>query len=95
MQKHDNSFDRKSSRVTTRDFAIAVWFVSEFHVIEPTLVDMSDSRSQRRITVRNHHGENLVGILHDAASTALVVVCHGFQSSKVVVVVVALLIFVL
>lgn len=32
--------------------------------------------------MRNHHGENLVGILHDAASTALVVVCHGFQSSK-------------
>ncbi|XP_058725020.1 uncharacterized protein LOC131596397 isoform X2 [Vicia villosa] len=43
---------------------------------------MGDFGAQKRIAVTNHHGENLVGVLHDAASTALVIVCHGFQSSK-------------
>jgi len=43
---------------------------------------MSDGR---RVTIRNNHGENLVGILHNSASVRLVIVCHGFQSSKVVV----------
>lgn len=38
---------------------------------------------KRRVTIQNYHGENLVGILHDSASTSLVIVCHGFQSSKV------------
>ncbi|XP_016162876.1 uncharacterized protein LOC107605497 isoform X2 [Arachis ipaensis] len=37
---------------------------------------------KRRIIIRNYHGENLVGILHDAESTQLVIICHGFQSSK-------------
>lgn len=31
----------------------------------------------------NRHGENLVGILHETGSKELVVLCHGFQSSKV------------
>ncbi|XP_061367827.1 uncharacterized protein LOC133310842 isoform X3 [Gastrolobium bilobum] len=39
-------------------------------------------RDKRRVIIQNCHGENLVGILHDAASTELVIVCHGFQSSK-------------
>lgn len=43
---------------------------------------MADPADERRITIRNNHGENLVGILHDAASISLVIVCHGFQSSK-------------
>ncbi|KAL2974284.1 hypothetical protein AAZX31_14G095200 [Glycine max] len=37
---------------------------------------------ERKVTIRNNHGENLVGILHNAASISLVIVCHGFQSSK-------------
>ncbi|XP_027333820.1 uncharacterized protein LOC113848482 [Abrus precatorius] len=43
---------------------------------------MSDCCAERRVSIRNTHGENLVGILHEAASPALVIVCHGFQSSK-------------
>ncbi|CAJ2675209.1 unnamed protein product [Trifolium pratense] len=43
---------------------------------------MADSVRQRRISVTNSDGENLVGILHVASSTSLVIVCHGFQSSK-------------
>ncbi|KAL5185428.1 hypothetical protein HKD37_17G048907 [Glycine soja] len=41
------------------------------------------AESERKVTIRNNHGENLVGILHNAASVSLVIVCHGFQSSKV------------
>ncbi|KAJ7966424.1 alpha/beta-Hydrolases superfamily protein [Quillaja saponaria] len=32
--------------------------------------------------IQNYHGEKLVGILHDAGSMELAIVCHGFQSSK-------------
>ncbi|KAF7817384.1 BAAT/acyl-CoA thioester hydrolase carboxy-terminal protein [Senna tora] len=37
---------------------------------------------KRRVIIQNYHGEKLVGILHDARSTQLVIVCHGLQSSK-------------
>lgn len=33
--------------------------------------------------IQNNHGEKLVGILHDTGSDELVIVCHGFRSSKV------------
>ncbi|KAJ0973643.1 hypothetical protein J5N97_015608 [Dioscorea zingiberensis] len=38
--------------------------------------------SQQNILIRNSVGENLVGILHEAGSTELVILCHGFRSSK-------------
>ncbi|KAJ4708208.1 alpha/beta-Hydrolases superfamily protein [Melia azedarach] len=37
---------------------------------------------QQRVVVPNNHGEKLVGILHKTGSKELVIVCHGFQSSK-------------
>lgn len=37
---------------------------------------------RRRVVIQNDHGEKLVGILHDTGSDELVIVCHGFQSSK-------------
>ncbi|KAG7024347.1 hypothetical protein SDJN02_13161, partial [Cucurbita argyrosperma subsp. argyrosperma] len=37
---------------------------------------------QHRVVIQNSHGEKLVGILHDTGSSELVIVCHGFQSSK-------------
>ncbi|THU59385.1 hypothetical protein C4D60_Mb07t01620 [Musa balbisiana] len=40
------------------------------------------SVSQQKVVIRNTHGENLVGILHEAGSWELVVLCHGFRSSK-------------
>ncbi|KAJ9183587.1 hypothetical protein P3X46_007419 [Hevea brasiliensis] len=36
----------------------------------------------QRVIVENKHGEKLVGLLHETGSKQLVVVCHGFQSSK-------------
>ncbi|GFP90124.1 UDP-sulfoquinovose synthase chloroplastic [Phtheirospermum japonicum] len=38
----------------------------------------------KRVSIPNSHGENLVGILHETGSRELVIICHGFRSSKVV-----------
>ncbi|PIN06830.1 putative esterase [Handroanthus impetiginosus] len=35
-----------------------------------------------RVLIKNSHGENLVGILHETGSRELVIICHGFRSSK-------------
>jgi alpha/beta superfamily hydrolase len=32
--------------------------------------------------IRNRYGEKLVGVLHEAGSKEIVVLCHGFRSSK-------------
>ncbi|CAI9286086.1 unnamed protein product [Lactuca saligna] len=37
---------------------------------------------QQKIVLRNNHGEKLVGILHDTGSREIVILCHGFQSTK-------------
>ncbi|XP_072978916.1 putative uncharacterized protein YDL057W [Typha angustifolia] len=51
-----------------------------------TLLDSSlngvTSISQQKIVIRNSYGENLAGILHEAGSADLVILCHGFRSSK-------------
>ncbi|KAJ0091411.1 hypothetical protein Patl1_13041 [Pistacia atlantica] len=36
----------------------------------------------QRVIIHNNDGEKLVGILHETGSKELVIVCHGFQSSK-------------
>ncbi|XP_062210218.1 uncharacterized protein LOC133911815 isoform X2 [Phragmites australis] len=43
--------------------------------------DSSDV-SQEKIEIRNRYGEKLVGVLHEAGSKDIVVLCHGFRSSK-------------
>ncbi|GMI81388.1 hypothetical protein like AT5G11910 [Hibiscus trionum] len=40
------------------------------------------SVGEHRVVIRNSHGENLVGILHETGSKDLVIICHGFQSKK-------------
>ncbi|KAF1887485.1 hypothetical protein Lal_00040539 [Lupinus albus] len=37
---------------------------------------------QHRLIIPNKHGENLVGILHDSGTKDIVILCHGFRSSK-------------
>ncbi|PSR91741.1 hypothetical protein CEY00_Acc29088 [Actinidia chinensis var. chinensis] len=37
---------------------------------------------QHSVTIQNNHGEKLVGIMHETGSTELVIICHGFKSSK-------------
>lgn len=38
--------------------------------------------SQEKIVIRNRYGEKLLGVLHEAGSKEIVVLCHGFRSSK-------------
>lgn len=38
---------------------------------------------QQRIIIQNKYGEKLVGVLHETGSIELVILCHGFRSSKV------------
>ncbi|XP_043722274.1 uncharacterized protein LOC122669553 isoform X3 [Telopea speciosissima] len=37
---------------------------------------------QQKVIIQNSHGEKLVGVLHNTGSTELVILCHGFRSSK-------------
>ncbi|KAL1554960.1 hypothetical protein AAHA92_15456 [Salvia divinorum] len=45
-------------------------------------MDMNCTVMQHKLSIPNKHGEKLVGILHDTASPQLVLLCHGFRSSK-------------
>lgn len=38
---------------------------------------------KKKVVVKNSHGEKLVGILHGTGSSELVIICHGFRSTKV------------
>lgn len=38
---------------------------------------------QQKIIVPNKHGEKLVGLLHETGSEEIVILCHGFRSTKV------------
>ncbi|KAL3535599.1 hypothetical protein ACH5RR_004060 [Cinchona calisaya] len=38
--------------------------------------------SQQKITLQNKHNEKLVGVLHETGSPGVVVLCHGFLSTK-------------
>ncbi|KAK4432894.1 hypothetical protein Salat_1051600, partial [Sesamum alatum] len=46
------------------------------------LIAQNPAAMQQKITIQNKRGQNLVGILHDTGSANLVVLCHGFRSSK-------------
>ncbi|KAL6274478.1 hypothetical protein ACE6H2_025170 [Prunus campanulata] len=37
---------------------------------------------QQKIIVTNKHGEKLVGLLHETGSEEIVILCHGFRSTK-------------
>ncbi|KAL2534295.1 alpha/beta-Hydrolases superfamily protein [Abeliophyllum distichum] len=47
-----------------------------------TLVMAQNPATVQQLTVLNKHGEKLVGILHETGSMEIVVLCHGFRSSK-------------
>ncbi|XP_059431410.1 putative uncharacterized protein YDL057W isoform X1 [Corylus avellana] len=37
---------------------------------------------QRKVIIPNKYGEKLVGILHETESPEIVIICHGYRSSK-------------
>lgn len=52
--------------------------------LSPSLFSFSSIEIRRKcVTVHNSHGEKLVGVLHETNSLELVIICHGFKSSKV------------
>ncbi|XP_068653319.1 putative uncharacterized protein YDL057W [Aristolochia californica] len=36
----------------------------------------------KKLAITNNHGEKLIGVLRDAGSKELVILCHGFRASK-------------
>lgn len=40
------------------------------------------THEQKRVCIQNSYGEKLVGILHETGSKEVVIICHGFRSSK-------------
>ncbi|KAL8522224.1 hypothetical protein ACS0TY_012389 [Phlomoides rotata] len=40
------------------------------------------SAVHKRVLIQNSHGEKLVGLLHETGSRELVIICHGFRSTK-------------
>jgi hypothetical protein len=38
---------------------------------------------QHKVIIPNKHGEKLVGVLHETESPEIVILCHGFWSTKV------------
>ncbi|XP_073149338.1 putative uncharacterized protein YDL057W isoform X2 [Henckelia pumila] len=51
--------------------------IDVYLVRAPPLVAM-----QQKITIPNKRGEKLFGVLHETGSAKVVVLCHGFRSSK-------------
>ncbi|XP_071720693.1 uncharacterized protein [Rutidosis leptorrhynchoides] len=64
--------------------------IRKIYCVERAATDASSDRSQKkpgvnnqqRIIIENKHGEKLVGVLHETGSTNIVILCHGFLSSK-------------
>ncbi|KAK4366267.1 hypothetical protein RND71_014147 [Anisodus tanguticus] len=50
-------------------------------VPSPSIPNVQGSQ-HKRVTVHNSHGQELVGVLHETNSLELVIICHGFRSSK-------------
>uniref|UniRef100_A0A7N0V3E1 Serine aminopeptidase S33 domain-containing protein n=1 Tax=Kalanchoe fedtschenkoi TaxID=63787 RepID=A0A7N0V3E1_KALFE len=48
-----------------------------------SLTGQVNQQQQKRVVIKNRRSETLVGILHEAGSKELVIICHGFRSSKV------------
>ncbi|KAJ0864744.1 putative feruloyl esterase [Helianthus annuus] len=47
-----------------------------------SLPEQNPGSCEQKIVIENKHGEKLVGLLHETGSKDVVILCHGFQSSK-------------
>ncbi|KAI9123005.1 hypothetical protein K1719_005894 [Acacia pycnantha] len=50
--------------------------------LKMSLPSQNLSAPQKKVVITNKHGEKLVGILHESGTTDIIILCHGFQSSK-------------
>ncbi|KAK8503126.1 hypothetical protein V6N13_025885 [Hibiscus sabdariffa] len=69
--RFSSSADRRISKPNSTTLRMAHSNSSQNPVIE-----------QQRVIIPNKHGEKLVGLLHEANSKEVVVLCHGFRSRK-------------
>ncbi|KAI4335288.1 hypothetical protein L6164_013949 [Bauhinia variegata] len=49
-------------------------------IIDPSIA--FSAVQQQKVIIPNKHGEKLVGILHESGTKEIVILCHGFRSSK-------------
>ncbi|KAK9131169.1 hypothetical protein Sjap_011656 [Stephania japonica] len=61
--------------------AVVLYFLGLNRVVK-AILGHSKEVQQKKITLQNNYGQKLVGVLHETGSAELVVLCHGFQSSK-------------
>lgn len=47
-----------------------------------SLPAQNPSVHQQKVVIPNKHGEKLVGTLHESGTTDIVILCHGFRSTK-------------
>ncbi|KAJ4749844.1 Alpha/beta-Hydrolases superfamily protein [Rhynchospora pubera] len=45
-------------------------------------MEASTAISEERFEITNQHGEKMVGVLHNTGSKKVVIICHGFNSTK-------------
>ncbi|KAM7276937.1 hypothetical protein ACFE04_018803 [Oxalis oulophora] len=56
-----------------------------FHIVKANQIEdiaVVNNEKQQKVIVTNKHGEKLVGLLHETCSPQIVILCHGFRSSK-------------
>ncbi|XAR67156.1 Feruloyl esterase [Bertholletia excelsa] len=77
--------------VSTRNLhAVGTHIPSRSHIrktlkmAQPSSIPLAQNpeRPQQKVIIPNSWGEKLVGILNDAGSREIVILCHGFHSSK-------------
>eukprot|EP00257_Ricinus_communis_P014149 XP_015571753.1 uncharacterized protein LOC8272558 [Ricinus communis] len=85
---HTNSFiSRKTPSSTFLTRQVRISLPSNRSSATLTLRGMADSTQnpvlkQQKVIIPNKHGEKIVGLLHDTGSKEIVVLCHGFRSTK-------------
>lgn len=75
-------FSTIGSYLMSLSIIIYSFLLSFFHLFSPILSAVLVVEN-KKVIVENHHGEKLVGILHETGSNELVIICHGFRSTKV------------
>ncbi|TVU34216.1 hypothetical protein EJB05_16047 [Eragrostis curvula] len=62
--------------------AAAIHLATSPHYLKGLINISHTAALEQRVVVPNRHGENLVGVLHHTGSKKVVVLCHGFTSTK-------------
>ncbi|KAF2302707.1 hypothetical protein GH714_001300 [Hevea brasiliensis] len=69
-----------SLRDTFHDWSDDSWNCLSLFIVACLLLPLVPQ--QEKVIIPNKHGEKLVGLLHDTGSKEIVVLCHGFRSTK-------------